>query len=573
MFKLQSIKTKMLTLTALMFLIPSLFIGLFEYKQASNYLNVIGEEGIQDKVLIALSTIAHLQQQVAEGDLSVETAQEMAKTQLVGTLGADGKRPLTSAFTFGADGYITILDADGNLLGHPTSEGDNLYQEKDHNGVSYIQDFIEKASQGGGYTQYIWEGDDKIAFSVKDEEWGWVLSGSAYYKDFNQPANELLTSLAITIAIIAAIGIPLVYIFVSRMAQPIINVRDEMMELSEGNLAVDEMANKRKDELGDLANSFNTMLRNLRGIVTNIQVNAEQVAATAEQLSASSEESSAASEEVAVSIQVISEENVDSLQGTRVAKGIVQEMNNSIDSITSSVVDLSETATATENNASTGFGVLSRAKDQMHLIQSSSNETSKIILSLGETSLEVGKIISLIENISNQTNLLALNAAIEAARAGEHGLGFAVVANEVRQLSEQSNHATSQVNQLITDIQTKINLTVTAVQEEEKEIDQGRTLVDSASQSLSVIISDIGNVTSQVQSINVAIQDINESSAELLQTIGQAEQGAIKTVDQSANVAASAEQQSASIEEITSASETLAHMASELQDIVGKFKV
>lgn len=143
----------------------------------------------------------------------------------------------------------------------------------------------------------------------------------------------------------------------------------------------------------------------------------------------------------------------------------------------------------------------------------------------------------------------------------------------MRQLSEQSNHATSQVNQLITDIQTKINLTVTAVQEEEKEIDQGRTLVDSASQSLSVIISDIGNVTSQVQSINVAIQDINESSAELLQTIGQAEQGAIKTVDQSANVAASAEQQSASIEEITSASETLAHMASELQDIVGKFKV
>ena len=150
MFKLQSIKTKMIAMTVLMFLIPSLFIGLYAYNQASNYLNSLGQEGIKDKVDIAVSTIELLQQQVEEGDISLETAQQVAKTQLIGTMSEDGKRTLTSAFHFGEDGYITILDVDGNFIGHPTSEGQNLYKEKDDNGVSYIQDFIEKAQQGGG---------------------------------------------------------------------------------------------------------------------------------------------------------------------------------------------------------------------------------------------------------------------------------------------------------------------------------------------------------------------------------------------------------------------------------------
>jgi len=166
-----------------------------------------------------------------------------------------------------------------------------------------------------------------------------------------------------------------------------------------------------------------------------------------------------------------------------------------------------------------------------------------------------------------------LNAAIEAARAGEHGKGFAVVADEVRKLSEQSQYATNQVSELVNDIQQKVNETIEAAKQEETEILEGRNLVDSASQSITRIHADIENVASQIQTINASIQEINAGTEELVHTVEHAEQVAIQTADNSTSVAAAAEQQSAIVEEITSASESLANMATGLQQIIGRFRL
>jgi len=365
----------------------------------------------------------------------------------------------------------------------------------------------------------------------------------------------------------------IVYVVATNIARPIIAVRNHMLTLSEGNLAIEELDIKQNDEIGELAAGFNIMLKNLKDIVTNIQLNSEQVAATSEELSASAEESSAASQEIAASVQLISEDSTETLTSTNHAKDAIQDINHRLGLITSNVEDLSETALNTEKSAHSGFDMLNLAKNQMHSIQNSSNEMSKIIIALGDTSNEIGKIISLIDNISNQTNLLALNAAIEAARAGEHGRGFAVVANEVRVLSEQTHDATNQVGHLIAEIQSQVSQTITAVKENQEEISEGRNLVDTASQSFDLINTDIQNISHKIQVISSSIHEIGSSREALVKVIQIAEEIALQTASQSTNVAAAAEEQSASIEEITSASESLAHMASELQELIRKFRI
>jgi methyl-accepting chemotaxis protein len=571
---MRSLKTKLIALTGMLTLIPCLVIGLLEYHNASNSLNDLGKEGIKDKVSIAISTINLLEKEVENGKITLEEAQEQAKQELIGQAADEGKRSIESSFRFGKDGYITILDDTGYVVGHPTVEGQNLFEAKDSNGVRYVQDFIEKSHQSsGGYTEYIWEGKEKIAYSAYHNKWGWVISGSAYYKDFNAPAAKILQYLLISIIAVSIIGLTLILLIVSRITNPILNVRNKMLQLSNGDLTVAELQVIQKDEIGDLAAGFNVMLQNIKEMVTNIQLNAERVAATSEQLSASAEQASSASQQVASSIQMVSEDSASSLDGTKHATETVKDIDRGIHLITSNVEDLSNAAANTTGNATKGFEMLHLVQSQMSTIQKASNDMSNVTFSLGATSKEIVQIISLIESISDQTNLLALNAAIEAARAGEHGKGFAVVADEVRKLSEQSQKATNQVSQLINDIQTKVEQTLQVMKESEGEVEEGQKLVDSASQSFFLIKNDIEVVSEMITAINASIQEINAGSNELVETISEAEEIAIKTAEHSSSVAAAAEEQTASAQEITSVSEALASMAKELQDYISKFRI
>lgn len=149
-----------------------------------------------------------------------------------------------------------VVDDTGYVHAHPHLEGENMYDISDKNGVHDVQEFVKRRTEGGGYTGYIHEGSKKIAYSIGFEPWNWILTGSAFYTDFSALAQNLLISMSITIVITLMIGLFIVLLFVRRMSRPILAIRDYIGQLTKGDLTIDDVAVKQRDELGQLATSF-----------------------------------------------------------------------------------------------------------------------------------------------------------------------------------------------------------------------------------------------------------------------------------------------------------------------------
>ncbi|MBQ1856407.1 MAG: methyl-accepting chemotaxis protein [Anaerovibrio sp.] len=213
------------------------------------------------------------------------------------------------------------------------------------------------------------------------------------------------------------------------------------------------------------------------------------------------------------------------------------------------------------------------AVEQMKLIQTSVMQSADVITELGEESDRIGKIVDTISSIAAQTNLLALNAAIEAARAGEHGRGFAVVADEVRKLAEQSSESAGEIAGLITSIQDKSQKAVAVMQEGVNQVESGTKVVQDSGASFNEIAEMVSKVVEESQEMNNIVNALNENT----KTIGEAIQSvAVKSSSVSSeaeSVSAASEELTATMSEIESSSGVLAEMAKDMLKSVEHFKM
>ncbi|WP_027416852.1 methyl-accepting chemotaxis protein [Aneurinibacillus terranovensis] len=358
------------------------------------------------------------------------------------------------------------------------------------------------------------------------------------------------------------------------IVRPLKKVSGQLVEIADGEGDLTrELTVSSKDEVGELANSFNRMIHSLRNILMEINETSAQLAASSEELTASAEQTSKATEQIAMNIQEMAAGTDKTAHHLDDTDQIIHYLSEYADHISQNAENVSESAVQASEVVAQGNEAIKNATDQMNEIFETVQQVVNMAKTLGDRSAEIGKIVAFIQEIASQTNLLSLNAAIEAARAGEHGRGFAVVADEVRKLAEQTSKASEQITKVIQTIQMETEKVIKSVDESTIKVADGAYAVSIAGESFGKIQQAVAGVTGQIQEVSAAIEQITTKTAEVATSVDNITTVVEAATDASQNVSAASQEQLASMEEIASSASQLSMMAEKLQDVFRRFKL
>lgn len=359
----------------------------------------------------------------------------------------------------------------------------------------------------------------------------------------------------------------------SRMiADPLRVVASRMEDLAQGNLAVAPVTYVAKDEVGKLGIAFNELVANFRSLIEQVKVAGEQVAASSEELSASAQQSVRATEQAMGSVEQIATTAEVQTQRTQESVRVMEEMSVAIQRIADTSSAVSEASVVAADDAQQGNIQIQQAVFQIDSLSQGVNHAADLVQQLGVRSEAIGKIVDVITGIASQTNLLALNAAIEAARAGEQGRGFAVVADEVRKLAEQSEESAREIARLIGEIQHETTQVVSVMLAGTEEAKKGAAAVQEAGKTFERIVVSAKDVAGQIQEVSAATEQMSASVQQVASAMDEMNRLSEEAAVHTQSVSAGAEEQLAAMQEIARSSNNLNELSHELQESISQFK-
>ncbi|MBB6669270.1 methyl-accepting chemotaxis protein [Cohnella nanjingensis] len=367
--------------------------------------------------------------------------------------------------------------------------------------------------------------------------------------------------------------IAIAWVLIRNITIPLKAATFALHQIAAGNLSIERIQIKRKDEFGELLVSVNGTVQHLRHSVQQMQDSAGMVASSAEQLNASSDQNAGAAQQVAHAISEVAANSERQATTAGECDRVIEEMADGVQRIAETTSEVADLSAHAASSAREGAVRIREASGKISSLYQAIEEAGAKVRQLESQSHQIGEISGLIGEIAAQTHLLALNAAIEAARAGEHGSGFAVVAGEVRKLATQTDESVRGIGDLIATIRQHMGHAAEMMQSGLAEVQEGVEAVTEAERAFEVIVGASADVSSRVQEAAAAAEQLAASSEEVAASVANMGHMATRTASMSQQVAASTEEQLASSEEIAASSLMLSKVAEELQEMVKTFKL
>jgi methyl-accepting chemotaxis protein len=391
-------------------------------------------------------------------------------------------------------------------------------------------------------------------------------------KDSSDATYDSIVVTTIAVAVFVILAAAICGFFLLRTISTAVDmVLVSLRRVAQGDLSV-QMSVDSGDEFAQMAAECNKMLENIRAMTKTIQRTAATVSESSDILTSSAGQSAEATQSVAQAITEVAEAAQSQLDSVAETEHQVRAFNRGLVSATATIESVASDIENTSQKAEEGNRLVMATVDQMNAIADTVIASSDVVAKLGERSKEIGNIVEVISGISGQTNLLALNAAIEAARAGEHGHGFAVVAEEVRKLAEESQQASKQIGELIHSIQEETGRAVTAMETGRDEAEKGRENVAASGKGFSEIRVMIERIQESSGTIKETMGELSRRSGKISDATTLIHQAASKVASESQTVSAATEEQAAGMQEIASSSRGLSDMAHDLNAAAAKFK-
>lgn len=376
----------------------------------------------------------------------------------------------------------------------------------------------------------------------------------------------------LTLLMIAACIICSHFIFAKPITRRIQYVLEGTKKMANGDLT-DRVEVKGEDELSQLAISFNDMIEQLREVTIKVMETSDVVANSSHSLSNRAKDINTMIHETASSAQEISSGSEMIVSVSEENARAMEEITEGVQEIAVSSTNVLEQAEFASTEAEKGNVVIQNAMTQMNAVLHISMKSVELIEVMNRRTKEIEEIATIITTIAGQINLLSLNAAIEAARAGEHGQGFAVVANEVRKLADQSAISANQIATSLKGIQEDSLKSVESMKEMKEEVDTGSVLVNEAGEAFSKLRTIIDQVNQQTHAVSVATQQIAASTEEINASLEETASITENALNSTQKIAAATQEQLAMMEETERDMEDLNNMATELKETVDYFKV
>ncbi|WP_440621141.1 methyl-accepting chemotaxis protein TlpC [Bacillus subtilis] len=442
--------------------------------------------------------------------------------------------------------------ASSEVIAAVLKKGKRFYGQADVAGSSYQTAYMPLKDQNGNIIGMLYTGANQSILASLTQ--------------------SLFTQFAIVLVIVIMLSVILVLVFTRKINKRLNALKSAFESAGNGDMTI-EVSDKTGDELSELSVYYNNMRMKLNDTIQTVQQSALQLASASQQLSAGAEETNQASEKITEAVQQIANGAQDQITRIENSESSLKQASADIRDISANTASIADKGQLAQSKADIGQKEIANVQAQMDAIHQSIQKSGEIIHQLDGRSKQIEQILSVITQIADQTNLLALNAAIEAARAGEQGKGFAVVADEVRKLAEESQQSAGQISKLIIEIQKDMNRSARSVEHVKTEAAEGVTMIQRTRDAFKEIAAATGEISAEISDLSASVTNISASAHHINHSFAANTADIKESTKNTRQAAALTEEQFAAMEEITAASETLSQLAEELTGIISQFKM